>query len=87
MWSHQLASLGIEGLNTIFYFVGFIAYALFLTYLTTCLGSACTMARATAVIAAGEFSAWITTSILAAKDWFESESAKATVMDGQMEQV
>ncbi|CEJ81629.1 hypothetical protein VHEMI01748 [[Torrubiella] hemipterigena] len=83
--SHQLICLGLEALNAIFYFAGFIAYALFLTYLSTCEGAACTMARAAAVIAAAEFSTWITSTVIAVKDWFESESTKGAVLDAQMQ--
>lgn len=73
-------------MNSIFYFASFIAYALFLTDLVICDGVACTLARATAVIAAAEFSVWIASTIMAAKDWFRTEETKDAILQRQMRQ-
>ncbi|TQS32876.1 hypothetical protein Golomagni_06796 [Golovinomyces magnicellulatus] len=86
MSTPSLITLGIEGGNSIFYFAGFIAYALFLTDLVVCDGASCTLARATAVIAAAEFSAWISSTILTAKDWFRTEETKDAILRRQMRQ-
>lgn len=80
--AHRLTSMGVEGLNSILYFGGFIAFALTLSdsssaspsASTSCEGLSCTLSRAVAVLAAAEFSAWITSTILAAQDWFRSEA-------------
>ncbi|KAJ2967024.1 hypothetical protein NQ176_g9868 [Zarea fungicola] len=83
--AHRLTSMGVEGLNSILYFGGFIAFALTLSDSsssssssssanTSCEGLSCTLSRAVAVLAAAEFSAWITSTILAAQDWFRSEA-------------
>lgn len=78
--AHRLTSMGVEGLNAILYFGGFIAFALTLsdssssTAASSCEGLSCTLSRAVAVIAAAEFSAWIASTILAAQEWFQSEA-------------
>jgi hypothetical protein len=77
VFAHLLASLGVEGFNSILYFGGFIAFALSLSESTACEGIICTLGRAVAVLAAAEFSAWIASTILAAQNWFRSEEAQA----------
>ncbi|KAM3514572.1 hypothetical protein MY11210_001807 [Beauveria gryllotalpidicola] len=78
--AHRLTSMGVEGLNAILYFGGFIAFALTLSDsssddATACEGGvSCTLSRAVAVIAAAEFSAWIASTIFAAQEWFQSEA-------------
>ncbi|OAR01134.1 hypothetical protein LLEC1_06342 [Akanthomyces lecanii] len=77
--AHRLTSMGVEGLNAILYFGGFIAFALTLSDSSppppsSCEGVSCTLSRAVAVIAAAEFSAWIASTILAAQEWFQSEA-------------
>ncbi|XWX00819.1 hypothetical protein V2A60_008840 [Cordyceps javanica] len=75
--AYRLTSMGVEGLNAILYFGGFIAFALTLSDAysrETCQGLSCTLSRAIAVIAASEFSAWIVSTILAAQEWFQSEA-------------
>lgn len=76
--AHRLTSMGVEGLNAILYFGGFIAFALTLSdpgSATACsAGLSCTLSRAVAVLAAAEFSAWIASTILAAQEWFRSEA-------------
>ncbi|OAQ74360.2 membrane-associating domain-containing protein [Pochonia chlamydosporia 170] len=64
---HPYAYLGVEGMNTVFYFAGFIALAVYVGNLTFCTGRICSAARADAVIAAGAFCAWIASTILTAK--------------------
>lgn len=75
--AHLLASLGVEGFNSILYFGGFIAFALSLSESEECEGIICTLSRALAVLAAAEFSAWIASTILAAQNWFKSEEVQA----------
>ncbi|KAM3497837.1 hypothetical protein MY10362_008826 [Beauveria mimosiformis] len=74
--AHRLTSMGVEGLNAILYFGGFIAFALTLSDSSTACeaGLSCTLSRAVAVIAAAEFSAWIASTIFAAQEWFQSEA-------------
>ncbi|KAM3449456.1 hypothetical protein MY3296_006921 [Beauveria thailandica] len=74
--AHRLTSMGVEGLNAILYFGGFIAFALTLSDSSTACeaGLGCTLSRAVAVIAAAEFSAWIASTIFAAQEWFQSEA-------------
>lgn len=65
--AHPYAALGVECLNTIFYFAGFIAFVVYVGNLTFCMGNVCSASRADAVIAAGAFCAWIASAILTAK--------------------
>lgn len=64
---HPYASLVVEGLNTVFYFAGFIAFVVFLGNLTFCQGTVCSASRGDAVAAAAAFCAWIASTILRAK--------------------
>ncbi|CAH0059364.1 unnamed protein product [Clonostachys solani] len=64
---HPFVLLAIEATNTIFYFTGFIALAIFLAKLVYCTGSVCAVARATSILAAAEFTSWIASTILLAK--------------------
>uniref|UniRef100_A0A8H7NE29 MARVEL domain-containing protein n=4 Tax=Clonostachys TaxID=110564 RepID=A0A8H7NE29_BIOOC len=64
---HPFMLLAIEATNTIFYFTGFIALAIFLAKLVYCTGSVCAVARATSILAAAEFTSWIASTILLAK--------------------
>ncbi|KAK3175538.1 hypothetical protein K4F52_010183 [Lecanicillium sp. MT-2017a] len=82
VFAHLLASLGVEGFNSILYFGGFIAFALSLSEFTACEGVICTLSRAVAVLAASEFSVWIATTIMAAQTWFQSEDVPAKNMAG-----
>ncbi|KAF4123729.1 Membrane-associating domain [Geosmithia morbida] len=65
--SSPAASMAVEVTNTVFYFGGFIALAIFLSRLRFCTGALCAVARATSVVAAAEFASWIATAILLAK--------------------
>lgn len=69
--SHPLASLAVETTNTVFYFVGFIVLAVYLTRLVYCYGSVCAAGRAMSVVAAVQFTSWIATTILLAKTLFK----------------
>jgi hypothetical protein len=64
--SHPYAHLVVEVLNTLYYFVGFVALATFLSKLLFCRGSVCAAARADAVFAAFSWMLWTgSTTILA----------------------
>ncbi|QUC17072.1 uncharacterized protein UV8b_01313 [Ustilaginoidea virens] len=65
--AHPYASLAVQGLNTICYFAGFIAFAVFRGYLAFCQGDECSASRGDAVIAAAAFCAWIASTIMTAK--------------------
>ncbi|RFU76925.1 hypothetical protein TARUN_5311 [Trichoderma arundinaceum] len=66
-----MMSLSIEVLNSIFYFSGFIAVAVCLHDLAFCDGSVCMAGRGAAVLAAAQFSLWMGSAILAAKNIFK----------------
>ncbi|KAL6901373.1 hypothetical protein GGI43DRAFT_383702 [Trichoderma evansii] len=66
-----IISLGIEAINCIFYFSGFIAVAICLGDLAFCTGSVCMSGRGAAVLAAVQFSLWMFSAILAAKEIFK----------------
>ncbi|KAF4461882.1 hypothetical protein FALBO_11315 [Fusarium albosuccineum] len=69
--SHQYAAIGVESVNAALYFAGFIAVAVFIGSLLMCQGTVCSAGRADAVVAAGQFTTWIATTILMAKDMFK----------------
>lgn len=69
--SHPFASLAVEATNAVFYFAGFIALAVYVSHRVFCFGTVCAVGRATSVVAAAEFSSWIATTILLAKDIFK----------------
>ncbi|KAL7950923.1 hypothetical protein V8C42DRAFT_307939 [Trichoderma barbatum] len=69
---HPMVSLSIEAINCIFYFAGFIAVAVCLGDLAFCDGSVCMAGRGTAVLAAAQFSLWMGSAIIAAKNMFRS---------------
>ncbi|KAF4974737.1 hypothetical protein FZEAL_8407 [Fusarium zealandicum] len=70
-FSHQYVAIGVESINTALYFAGFITIAVFIGSLVFCEGTVCSAGRADAVIAAGQFTSWIATTILAAQDMFK----------------
>lgn len=70
--THPFLSLAVEATNTVFYFGGFIAVAILLSRLVFCEGTVCAVARATSVLAAAEFGAWIVTTMMQAKDIFKN---------------
>jgi len=64
--SHPYAHFGVEVLNTLFYFAGFIALAVFIGKLLFCRGSVCAAARADAVFAAFSWMLWAASSVVVA---------------------
>lgn len=68
---HQYAGVVVESVNAALYFAGFIAIAVFIGSLIMCEGTVCSCARADAVVAAGQFTAWITTTAFTAKELFQ----------------
>ncbi|KAE8446436.1 hypothetical protein EG329_012041 [Mollisiaceae sp. DMI_Dod_QoI] len=68
--SHPYGHLGLSVLNTLFYFAGFIALAVFLGKLLFCRGSVCAAARADAVFAAFSCLLWTASTALFAVDMF-----------------
>ncbi|KAF5018271.1 hypothetical protein F66182_9756 [Fusarium sp. NRRL 66182] len=68
---HQYAAVVVEAVNAALYFAGFIAVAVFIGSLLMCEGTVCSTARADAVVAAGQFTAWITTTAFTAKEMFK----------------
>lgn len=70
-YTNPFVSLAIEFLNTIFYFAGFIALAVFLSKLLFCNGTVCAVGRSTSIVAAAEFSCWIATMMIEAKTIFK----------------
>ncbi|KAH8129988.1 hypothetical protein ACSS6W_005604 [Trichoderma asperelloides] len=69
--TRPMLSLGIEVINCIIYFSGFIAVAICLGDLAFCNGSVCMAGRGAAVLAAVQFSLWMFSAILAAKEIFQ----------------
>lgn len=72
LYTNPWVSLAIEFLNTVFYFAGFIALAVFLSKLLFCNGTVCAVGRATSIVAAAEFSCWIATLMMEAKTIFKA---------------
>ncbi|TVY49388.1 hypothetical protein LOCC1_G000828 [Lachnellula occidentalis] len=61
----------VEVLNTLFYFAGFIALAVFIGKLLFCRGSVCSAARADAVFAAFSWILWAASSVVGALKIFK----------------
>jgi hypothetical protein len=70
--SHPYVSISLEFTNLIFYFVGFIALAVFMSTLVFCRGMVCAVARADIAFAATEFVLWVVTAVLMGKDVFKA---------------
>ncbi|RMJ14129.1 hypothetical protein BHE90_009175 [Fusarium euwallaceae] len=70
-FSQQYVAIGVESVNAALYFAGFIAIAIYIGSLIFCEGAVCSSGRADAVVAAGQFTTWIATTILMAKDMFK----------------
>ncbi|KAH6885928.1 hypothetical protein B0T10DRAFT_88747 [Thelonectria olida] len=79
--SHSYVSITVEMLNTAFYFGGFIAIAVFIGNLQFCQGTVCSAGRADTVMAAAQFTSWIATTFLLAKDMFIRAGAKKSTKD------
>lgn len=69
--SHPYAHFGLEILNAIFYFSGFIALAVFLSKLLYCRGSVCASARTACIFAAINCITWILTTVLLGMEIFK----------------
>ncbi|CAG8976322.1 hypothetical protein HYALB_00005729 [Hymenoscyphus albidus] len=69
--SHPYAHLGFEFLNTLFYFAGFIALAVFIGKLLFCRGSVCAAARADATFAAFSWLLWTASTVIVALQIFK----------------
>jgi len=69
--SHPFAHLAFEIINTLFYFAGFIALAVFLGKLLFCRGSVCAAARADAVFAAFSWILWTGSTVILALEIFK----------------
>lgn len=59
-------AVGVDAVNAMLYFGGFIALAVFLNGLLFCRGSVCSAARAATAFAALSFGAWTTSAVLVA---------------------
>ncbi|KJZ77777.1 hypothetical protein HIM_02954 [Hirsutella minnesotensis 3608] len=85
--AHPYGCLSVEVSNALFYFTGFIAHAVFLTSLSMCRGTVCTVGRVDAAFAAISFVAWSASTILTAMQLFMMRDARRTqqqkVMDMQ----
>jgi len=73
---------GVEMVNMLFYFAGFIALATFLGKLLFCRGSVCAAARADAVFAAFGWLLWTGTSAILALEMFKG-GFKGMMIDNQ----
>ncbi|KAM5342932.1 hypothetical protein ACJ41O_013898 [Fusarium nematophilum] len=88
-FSNQYVAIGLESINAALYFAGFIAIAIFIGSLLMCTGTVCSAGRADVVIAAGQFTTWIATTIFTAKDMFKRRfgQAKDANSDREMGQI
>ncbi|KAF4621514.1 hypothetical protein G7Y89_g14559 [Cudoniella acicularis] len=87
--SHPYAHLALEAMNTLFYFAGFIALAVFLGKLLFCRGSVCAAARVDAVFAAFNWLLWSGSSAIVALQIFKGgfKNIKNEKSTGPMSQV
>jgi len=69
--SNQYVHFGLELINSLFYFAGFVALAVFLSRLLFCRGSVCNAARADAVFAAFGWLTWMASTTLIALEMFK----------------
>ncbi|KAK7748067.1 hypothetical protein SLS53_001319 [Cytospora paraplurivora] len=67
-FSHPWATLALEIINSVLYFAGFVASALFLNHLLYCRGAVCGSARASTVFAAFNFALWGATTGFAVRN-------------------
>jgi len=87
---HPYARFAFEIINTLFYFAGFIALAIFLGKLLFCRGSVCVAARADAVFAAFSWLMWMGSTTLLAMEIFKGgfrapkQDVKAAAMNETM---
>ncbi|KAI6780896.1 MARVEL-like domain protein [Emericellopsis cladophorae] len=85
-WTHPYALLGAEAINTIFYFAGFIALAVFLNALLFCNGAVCAVGRAISVVAAAEFITWMGSTLIRAKEMIMAGDGLQTETDADCSQ-
>lgn len=85
--AHPYNTLAVEAANAVFYFAGFIAYAVFLGGLSMCRGTVCTASRIDSVVAAAAFCAWIASVSLTAKDLFMGDLRKPRGKDMYIQHV
>ncbi|KAL1894575.1 hypothetical protein Sste5346_005810 [Sporothrix stenoceras] len=69
-------AIGIDALNALLYFGGFIALAVFLNGLLFCRGNVCGSARAATAFSALSFGAWTTSAVLVALGVFRGATRK-----------
>ncbi|RDL38271.1 Uncharacterized protein BP5553_02611 [Venustampulla echinocandica] len=62
--SHPFVHLAVEAVNTLFYFAGFIALAVFISKLVFCRGTVCGAARAASAFAGFSWLLWTGTTAL-----------------------
>lgn len=74
--SHPYIHFGVELLNMLFYFAGFVALSVFLGKLLFCRGSVCSAARADAVFAAFLWLSWSASTALLALEMFKGGLSK-----------
>ncbi|KAI5457975.1 hypothetical protein BGZ63DRAFT_416439 [Mariannaea sp. PMI_226] len=86
-FSHSYIAITIEMVNTAFYFGGFIALAVFISNLRFCSGTVCSAGRADTVVSAAQFTSWIATTILMAKEMFMRAARSPKDVHHQMQQV
>lgn len=90
-WTPPYALVGVEAINAIFYFAGFIALAVFLSDLLFCDGTVCAVGRATSVVAAAEFITWMGSTLIRAKkmilagDGFQPETETGCIDRGEQQ--
>ena len=85
--ARPMACLVVEGINTIFYFAGFIAFAVFLSGLKVCTGRVCNASQADSAIAAVAFCAWAASTIITAKALIKGSADGPRRMGSQMTQL
>ncbi|CZT43604.1 uncharacterized protein RSE6_03665 [Rhynchosporium secalis] len=62
--SNQYVALGLQGINSVLYFCGFIALSVFLGRLMYCQGNVCTAAKADAVFGAFSSAVWVASTTI-----------------------
>jgi len=77
--SHPIAHFVVQLLNTLFYFAGFVALAVFLSKLLFCRGTVCVAARADAAFAAFSWIIWTATTVLLSLEVFGRRGRSSSV--------
>lgn len=84
--SHSYVAITVQMVNTAFYFGGFIALAVFINNLSFCRGTVCSAGRADTVMAAAQFTIWIATTFLMARDMFIRAGRPPKEINHEMQQ-